>query len=81
MNQAIATAEARVVAALEYLEHEVDPIRAITSAERQLRHALQSFTLAKREQGQQRRTDDALTFNVAASVPRNPWPPAPRRTA
>ena len=79
MTSALQTCAARIEAALEYLEHEPDPIRAITSAVPQLRQAQISLRASTAALPLDRRADDkapVLTFLAGSKVPRNPWPPA-----
>lgn len=87
MTSALQTCAARIEAAIEYLEHEPDPIRAITAAIPQLRQAQISMRAAMFAPVGGRRADDhapILTFLAGSKVPRNPWPPeaaAPAATA
>lgn len=71
--------KARITAALEYLQHEADPIRAITLAETQLKAARDELAA---EPSPHRRSGDAtsITFDRAERVARNPWPPTPKGT-
>lgn len=46
-TSALQTCDDRITAALEYLAHEVDPVRAITLAEQQLRQAAISLRIGR----------------------------------
>jgi hypothetical protein len=76
MSILLSTIEARMTAALEYLQHETDPIVAITRAEKQIREGL-SALLAARSSTPGRRSDDIqpLTFQAGERVKRSAWPP------
>ncbi len=47
MSSALQTCDDRIVAALEYLAHEAEPLRAISLAEHQLRQALISLRVGR----------------------------------
>lgn len=76
MSTALQTCDDRITAALEYLAHETDPLRAITLAEQQLRQAVISLRMGRGLAPMLRVGDVALTFERAERVQRNPWPPA-----
>jgi hypothetical protein len=75
MSILLSTIEARMTAALEYLQHETDPIVAITRAEKQIREGLSALLAARSTPG--RRSDDIqpLTFQAGERVKRSAWPP------
>lgn len=71
MSSALQTCADRITAALEYLTHEKDRLRAISLAIVQLQHAQVSLVAGRGEA----QSLGSITFSAAMAVERNPWPP------
>lgn len=75
MINLLSSIEARMTAALEYLQHEANPVVAITRAEKQLREGLAALLAARGNPGRRSEDVQPLTFQAGERVPRSAWPP------